>query len=101
MFIVSDISNDFFLFQKLEAQLRDVAYGTKQYKMPPPTDSVRISITFLILLMFALEFKVMICENYIFFVFTQIEETIDFDETIHLERGQNLFEIHIQKVSLY
>lgn len=43
----------------------------------------------------------MICENYIFFVFTQIEETIDFDETIHLERGQNLFEIHIQKVSLY
>ncbi|XP_022337426.2 protein fantom-like isoform X1 [Crassostrea virginica] len=54
--------------KKLEAQLRDVAYGTKQYKMPPPTDS--------------------------------IEETIDFDETIHLERGQNLFEIHIQKVSL-
>ncbi|XP_048736763.2 protein fantom-like isoform X2 [Ostrea edulis] len=54
--------------KKLEAQLRDVAYGTKQYKVPPPTDS--------------------------------IEDTIDFDETIHLERGQNLFEIHVQKVSL-
>uniref|UniRef100_K1QMS1 Protein fantom n=1 Tax=Magallana gigas TaxID=29159 RepID=K1QMS1_MAGGI len=49
--------------KKLEAQLRDVAYGTKQYKMPPPTES--------------------------------IEDTIDFDETIHLERGQNLFEIHV------
>ncbi|XP_062566792.1 protein fantom-like [Saccostrea cucullata] len=54
--------------KKLEAQLRDVAYGTKQYKVPPPTDT--------------------------------LEDTIDFDETIHLERGQNLFEIHVQKVSL-
>lgn len=25
---------------------------------------------------------------------------MDFDETIHLERGQNLFEIHISKVSV-
>ena len=28
------------------------------------------------------------------------EDTIQFDETIHLERGQNLFEIHVSKVTL-
>ncbi|XP_046290987.1 protein fantom isoform X1 [Marmota monax] len=52
--------------QKLEAQLKDIAYGTKQYKFKPeimPDDSVD-----------------------------------EFDETIHLERGENLFEIHINKV---
>lgn len=53
--------------QKLEAQLKDIAYGTKQYKFKPeimPEDSVDA-----------------------------------FDETIHLERGENLFEIHINKVT--
>ncbi|XP_062968072.1 protein fantom [Cynocephalus volans] len=53
--------------QKLEAQLKDIAYGTKQYKFKPeimPDDSVD-----------------------------------EFDETIHIERGENLFEIHINKVS--
>lgn len=53
--------------QKLEAQLKDIAYGTKQYKFKPeimPDDSVD-----------------------------------EFDETIHLERGENLFEIHINKVA--
>ncbi|XP_021379187.1 protein fantom-like isoform X2 [Mizuhopecten yessoensis] len=54
--------------KKLEVQLRDVAYGTKQFKIAPPVDE---------------------------------EDAIaDFDETIHLERGQNLFEIHVQKVCL-
>jgi protein fantom len=51
----------------LVAQLRDIAYGTKQYKFKPeimPDDSVD-----------------------------------EFDETIHLERGENLFEIHISKVT--
>ncbi|XP_021116548.1 protein fantom isoform X3 [Heterocephalus glaber] len=53
--------------QKLEAQLKDIAYGTKQYKFKPeimPDDSVD-----------------------------------EFDETIHLERGENLFEIHINKIT--
>ncbi|XP_028727340.1 protein fantom isoform X2 [Peromyscus leucopus] len=53
--------------QKLEAQLKDIAYGTKQYKFKPeimPDDSVD-----------------------------------EFDATIHLERGENLFEIHINKVT--
>ncbi|XP_055992298.1 protein fantom [Sorex fumeus] len=53
--------------QKLEAQLKDIAYGTKQYKFKPeimPDDSVD-----------------------------------EFDESIHLERGENLFEIHISKVT--
>ncbi|XP_060028136.1 protein fantom [Erinaceus europaeus] len=53
--------------QKLEAQLKDIAYGTKQYKFKPeimPDDSVD-----------------------------------EFDEAIHLERGENLFEIHISKVT--
>ncbi|XP_026712538.1 protein fantom isoform X2 [Athene cunicularia] len=52
--------------RKLEAQLRDIAYGTKPYKSRPeilPGDPVD-----------------------------------EFDETLHLERGQNLFEIHISKV---
>lgn len=51
----------------LAAQLKDIAYGTKQYKFKPeimPDDSVD-----------------------------------EFDETIHLERGENLFEIHINKVT--
>ncbi|XP_025957998.2 protein fantom isoform X6 [Dromaius novaehollandiae] len=52
--------------RKLEAQLRDIAYGTKQHKSRPeilPDDPVD-----------------------------------EFDETLHLERGENLFEIHISKV---
>ena len=51
----------------LAAQLKDIAYGTKQYKFKPeitPDDSVD-----------------------------------EFDETIHLERGENLLEIHISKVT--
>nr|KAG5707913.1 hypothetical protein BaRGS_031644 [Batillaria attramentaria] len=54
--------------KKLEAQLRDVAYGTRQYRIQPPDD--------------------------------EVESSMDFDETIQLERGQNLFEVHIQKVNL-
>ncbi|CAM9444392.1 unnamed protein product [Bubo scandiacus] len=53
--------------RKLEAQLRDIAYGTKPYKSRPeilPGDPVD-----------------------------------EFDETLHLERGENLFEIHISKVT--
>ncbi|XP_074696079.1 protein fantom isoform X2 [Strix aluco] len=53
--------------RKLEAQLRDIAYGTKPYKSRPeklPGDAVD-----------------------------------EFDETLHLERGENLFEIHISKVT--
>uniref|UniRef100_A0A8C3HDR1 Protein fantom n=1 Tax=Chrysemys picta bellii TaxID=8478 RepID=A0A8C3HDR1_CHRPI len=52
--------------RKLEAQLKDIAYGTKQYKFRPeilPEDPVD-----------------------------------EFDETVHLERGENLFEIHISKL---
>ncbi|KAM7146870.1 protein fantom isoform 2-T2 [Macrochelys suwanniensis] len=52
--------------RKLEAQLKDIAYGTKQYKFRSeilPEDPVD-----------------------------------EFDETVHLERGENLFEIHISKV---
>ncbi|XP_008112094.1 protein fantom isoform X2 [Anolis carolinensis] len=52
--------------RKLEAQLKDIAYGTKQYKFRPeilPDDPVD-----------------------------------EFNETAHLERGENLFEIHISRV---
>ncbi|XP_052817311.1 protein fantom-like isoform X2 [Mya arenaria] len=55
--------------KKLESQLRDVAYGTKQYKIMPPADDMD-------------------------------EDVEQFDETIHLERGQNLFEIHVTKATL-
>ena len=51
----------------LAAQLKDIAYSTKQYKFKPeimPDDSF-----------------------------------VEFDETIHLEWGENLFEIHINKVT--
>ncbi|XP_069072418.1 protein fantom isoform X1 [Pleurodeles waltl] len=53
--------------RKLEAQLKDIAYGTKQYKFKPeimPEDDVE-----------------------------------EIDETLHLERGDNLFEIHISKIA--
>ncbi|XP_029880175.1 protein fantom isoform X2 [Aquila chrysaetos chrysaetos] len=52
--------------RKLEAQLKDIVYGTKPHKSRPeilPGDPVD-----------------------------------EFDETVHLERGENLFEIHISKV---
>ncbi|XP_006026635.2 protein fantom isoform X1 [Alligator sinensis] len=52
--------------QKLEAQLKDIAYGTKQYK-----------------------FRSEILSD---------DPVDEFDETVHLERGENLFEIHICKV---
>ncbi|XP_070618022.1 protein fantom isoform X2 [Erythrolamprus reginae] len=52
--------------RKLEAQLKDIAYGTKQYKFRPE----------------------IIAD----------EPVDDFDETRHLERGENLFEIHIGRV---
>uniref|UniRef100_A0A8C3PT75 RPGRIP1 like n=1 Tax=Calidris pygmaea TaxID=425635 RepID=A0A8C3PT75_9CHAR len=53
--------------RKLEAQLRDIVYGTTPHKSRPevlPGDSVD-----------------------------------EFDETLHLQRGENLFEIHIGKVT--
>ncbi|XP_071613030.1 protein fantom isoform X2 [Heliangelus exortis] len=53
---------------KLEAQLRDIAYGTKPYKPKPEI--------------------------------LQGDPVEEFDETVHLERGENLFEIHISKVIL-
>ncbi|XP_029140472.1 protein fantom [Protobothrops mucrosquamatus] len=53
--------------RKLEAQLKDIAYGTKQYKFRPE----------------------MMAD----------EPADDFDETAHLERGENLFEIHISRVA--
>ncbi|CAH1270009.1 RPGRIP1L [Branchiostoma lanceolatum] len=55
--------------KKLERQLRDVAYGTKQYKLKPAEEE-------------------------------EEEEVEEIDETVHLERGENLFEIHIIKVVL-
>lgn len=51
--------------RKLESQMRDIAYGTKQYKAVTSEDS---------------EFEEM-------------------DSTVELERGQNIFEIHIDKVT--
>ncbi|KAM4614074.1 protein fantom [Discoglossus pictus] len=53
--------------RKLEAQLKDIAYGTKQYKFTPDITA---------------------------------EDGVDeIDETLHLERGENLLEIHITKVT--
>ncbi|OCT84240.1 hypothetical protein XELAEV_18022384mg [Xenopus laevis] len=53
--------------RKLEAQLKDIAYGTKQYKFTPDI--------------------------------TQDDDVDEFDETVHLERGENLLEIHISKIA--
>ncbi|GCB60116.1 hypothetical protein scyTo_0006814, partial [Scyliorhinus torazame] len=53
--------------RKLEAQLKDIAYGTKQFKFKPEI--------------------------------TTDDEADEFDETVHLERGENIFEIHISKVT--
>nr|XP_058967650.1 protein fantom-like [Pocillopora verrucosa] len=53
--------------RKLESQMRDVAYGTKQYKAAP---------------------------------LEQDSEFEEMDSTVELERGQNIFEIHIDKVIL-
>ncbi|KAM6057942.1 protein fantom isoform 2-T3 [Chlamydotis macqueenii] len=52
--------------RKLEAQLRDIVYGTKPHKS-------RLEIL-------------------------PRDPVDEFDETLHLERGENLFEIHISKV---
>ncbi|XP_072135661.1 protein fantom isoform X4 [Mobula birostris] len=52
--------------RKLEAQLKDIAYGTKQFKFKPEIGTV--------------------------------DETDELDVTVHLERGENLFEIHISKL---
>ncbi|ESO82700.1 hypothetical protein LOTGIDRAFT_184477, partial [Lottia gigantea] len=48
--------------------MKDVAYGTRQYKIQVGDDDA--------------------------------ESTMDFDETVALERGQNLFEIHVHKLNL-
>ncbi|XP_077868086.1 protein fantom-like [Saccoglossus kowalevskii] len=53
--------------KKLESQLKDIAYGTKQVKLK---DFVEHD-----------------------------DEYEEIDETLKLERGQNVFEIHIQKIS--
>ncbi|XP_069822050.1 protein fantom [Dendropsophus ebraccatus] len=49
--------------RKLEAQLKDIAYGTKQYKFTPDI--------------------------------TPDDDVEEFDESLHLQRGENLLEIHI------
>ncbi|XP_040266647.1 protein fantom isoform X2 [Bufo bufo] len=51
--------------RKLEAQLKDIAYGTKQYKFTPDV--------------------------------TPDDDVEEFDESLHLQRGENLLEIHISK----
>ncbi|KAG8563307.1 hypothetical protein GDO81_016015 [Engystomops pustulosus] len=51
--------------RKLEAQLKDIAYGTKQYKFTPDI--------------------------------TPDDDVEEFDESLHLQRGENLLEIHISK----
>ncbi|CAI9618039.1 unnamed protein product [Staurois parvus] len=53
--------------RKLEAQLKDIAYGTKQFKFTPEI--------------------------------TKEDDVEEFDESVHLERGYNLLEIHISKVA--
>ncbi|XP_053571730.1 protein fantom [Bombina bombina] len=52
--------------RKLEAQLKDIVYGTRQYKFTPDI--------------------------------TADDAVDEFDETVHLERGENLLEVHISKV---
>ncbi|XP_071394998.1 protein fantom [Centroberyx affinis] len=54
--------------KKLEAQLRDIAYGTKAYVFKPDI--------------------------------TDEDEADEFDETVHLERGENLLELQIVNASL-
>ncbi|XP_077144358.1 protein fantom [Ranitomeya variabilis] len=51
--------------RKLEAQLKDIAYGTKQYKFTPDI--------------------------------TPDDDVEEFDESLQLQRGENLLEIHISK----
>ncbi|XP_073515481.1 protein fantom [Phyllobates terribilis] len=51
--------------RKLEAQLKDIVYGTKQYKFTPDI--------------------------------TPDDDVEEFDESLHLQRGENLLEIHISK----
>ncbi|XP_053305114.1 protein fantom [Spea bombifrons] len=53
--------------RKLEAQIKDIAYGTKQYKFTPDI--------------------------------TPDDDVAEFDESLKLERGENLFEIHISKAA--
>ncbi|XP_063293436.1 protein fantom [Pelobates fuscus] len=53
--------------RRLEAQLKDIAYGTKQFKFTPDI--------------------------------TSDDDVVEFDESVKLERGENLFEIHISKVT--
>ena len=57
--------------QKLEAQLRDVAYGTRQYRIQPGDHEEE----------------------------DDLSDVEPIDETLKLERGQNLFEIHIKRVT--
>ncbi|KAJ0029070.1 hypothetical protein NQD34_004067 [Periophthalmus magnuspinnatus] len=54
--------------KKLEAQLKDIAYGTKAYVFKPDV--------------------------------TDEEETDEFNESLHLERGENVLELQISSVSL-
>ncbi|XP_036370791.1 protein fantom-like isoform X2 [Octopus sinensis] len=53
--------------KKMESQLRDIAYGTKQQKLA-------LSL--------------------------ELDKSNEMDENIQLERGQNIFEIHVHKVNL-
>lgn len=65
--------------RKLELQLRDIAYGTKQYKLRTAGSSGGGA------------------DDAHGGVGSDVEEI---DETIHLERGENLFEIHIDKLTM-
>ncbi|XP_067934908.1 protein fantom-like [Watersipora subatra] len=55
--------------RKLESQMKDVAYGTRQYSIKPDDEPMG-------------------------------SDTEEVDESVQLERGQNLFEIHIGKMDL-
>ena len=103
--LVSVVVLSVFLFlQKLESQIRDIAYGTKQYK-PLPSEvgrslfvarvysfNPRFYVFYFMFLSFFLSFLFLIV------IFLQDSEYEEADSVLELERGQNVFEIHVSKV---
>ena len=104
--LVSVVALSVFLFlQKLESQIRDIAYGTKQYK-PLPSEVGRslfvarvYSLQFQCVLFYVSFFHFFLSFFFFFFLFfLQDSEYEEADSVLELERGQNVFEIHVSKV---
>jgi hypothetical protein len=80
----------FLIIKKLEKQLKDIAYGTKQIKIDHESEFFPLSV----------QEKLGKNRGIFSYVGSPAHDNLDHQLIVNLERGQNVFEIHLTKVRI-